>query len=423
MINIIFIVFLINILNFINCVFIFPFEKYLSAPEGLETMEDILNNEIYTDIKIGTPIQTINAKITFSSSTFYITGISGYQYDPQKSSTYKKESNYEREYFQEDFSKGYISSDSIYFLDYKTKKQTPLTSFIFIQPTERKKESKLKPAQIGFKLYSTSVSSNEQIMDNLKKKNILKNNVIFIKFSKKQSNGILYIGDFPHNFDKDIYSIDNFYKTKVSYISHIPSWNIQFEEILFDNNVKSKFRQCDLIYDFGGILAPNDYYDYIKNNFFNNLINKGECSEKEIKDNYKTFKCKGSAQIKTFKTLIFKSKDLKYNFELNYEDLFLSNKGEYYFLIVFKNNYEPNNWIFGKPFLKKYDFVLDFDRKEIGFYGKSYSNSFDSLWIIIIILIIIIIGIIYLIFKVSKNKKGKRMVTTELIDDHYFPQN
>lgn len=422
MIKIIFIVFLLIILNIINCVFIFPFEKHLKAPEGLETMEDILNNEIYTDIKIGTPIQTINAKITFSSSTFYITNISGYQYDPQKSSTYKIENDYEKEYYLEDFSKGYICSDSIYFIDYKTKKQTPLTSFFFILPTERKSESSsLKSAQIGFKLYSST--NCEQIMDNLKKKEILNNNVIFIKFSKKQSNGILYIGDFPHNFDKNYYSINSFYKTKVTYLDHIPSWNIQFEEILYDTNTKAKFRQCDFIYDFGGILAPNDYYEYIKNTFFNNLINKGECYENEIKDNYQTFKCKGSAQIKTFKTLIFKSKDLKYNFELNYEDLFLSNKGEYYFLIVFKNNYEPNNWIFGKPFLKKYDFVLDFERKEIGFYGKNYSYSFDSLWIVIFILIIIIIGIIYLIIKVSINKKGKKMVTTELIDNHYFPQN
>ena len=422
MIKNIFIVILLNILNYINNVFIFPFEKHLNAPEGLETMEDILNNEIYTDIKIGTPIQTINAKITFSSSTFYITGISGYQYDPLKSSTYKKENNHENEYYLEDFSKGYISSDSIYFIDYKTKKQTPLTSFFFILPTERKSESSpLKPAQIGFKLYSST--NCEQIMDNLKKKEILKNNVIFIKFSKKQSNGILYIGDFPHNFDKNYYSKNRFYKTKVTYLDHIPSWNILFEEILYDSRTKSKFRQCDFIYDFGGILAPNDYYEYIKNTFFNNLINKGECYENEIKDNYQTFKCKGSAQIKTFKTLIFKSKDLKYNFELNYEDLFLSNKGEYYFLIVFKNNYEPNSWIFGKPFLKKYDFVLDFDRKEIGFYGKSYSISFDSLWIVIFILIIIIIGISYLIYKVSIIKKGKRMVTTELIDNHYFPQD
>ena len=125
MIKLIFFIFLFLFytINLINCVFILPFEKRLSSPENLQSMEDILKNEIYTNIKIGTPIQTINAKISFSSSTFYITGISGYQYDPQKSSTYKKESNVEQDFIQEDFTKGYISSDLFYFVDFKTKEQ------------------------------------------------------------------------------------------------------------------------------------------------------------------------------------------------------------------------------------------------------------------------------------------------------------
>ena len=421
MIKLIFFIFLFLFysINLIKCVFILPFEKRLSSPENLQSMEDILKNEIYTDIKIGTPIQTINAKISFSSSAFYITGISGYQYDPQKSSTYKKESNIEQDFIQEDFTKGYISSDLFYFMDFKTKEQKQLSSFLFILPTKKNDANSLTSGQLGFKL--DSVSNYQQIMNNFKEKKLFNKNVIFIKFFKNDENGILYIGDFPHNFD-DNYNSKNYYITKASYIGNIVHWDILFEEILYDENLKAEYRQCELVYDFGGILAPNDYYEFVKNNFFDKLINKNDCKEVEIENNFLTFECSGSTNIKTFGNLIFKSKDLKYNFELNYDDLFQSSKGKYYFLIVFKNNYQPDHWVFGKPFLKKYNFVLDFDKKEIGYYGNSYSNSFDYLWIVVFFLIIIIIGNVYLIYKVSKIKKNKRMVTTELIDNEYFPQ-
>ena len=78
------------------------------------------------------------------------------------------------------------------------------------------------------------------------------------------------------------------------------------------------------------------------------------------------------------------SKNYSYNFELNYNDLFVKINNKYYFLVIFKANNENNNnnkefWILGQPFIKKYSFTLNVDAKMIGFFHKNLLIEKDEL--------------------------------------------
>ena len=54
-------------------------------------------------------------------------------------------------------------------------------------------------------------------------------------------------------------------------------------------------------------------------------------------------------------------------------------EGRKYFLIIFQEY--GNYWILGKPFLRKYQFVMNYDSKTIGFYkfqNINYKNDTNN---------------------------------------------
>ena len=82
--------------------------------------------------------------------------------------------------------------------------------------------------------------------------------------------------------------------------------------------------------------------------------------------------------LEKFPVLKLKNVKLRYIFSLDYKDLFslTLDKRYYIFNIVIANIYPGDNnqneghWVFGLPFLKKYQFSFDIDNKLIYFYNK-----------------------------------------------------
>ena len=86
-----------------------------------------------------------------------------------------------------------------------------------------------------------------------------------------------------------------------------------------------------------------------------------------------------------------------------------------------------NNWRMGKPFLKKYFFSYNVDRKVIGFYdlenkGNNKEKEVDTkkveivYIIVIIILLLATIGLSYVLTRIfCKNKKRK--IKANLLED------
>ena len=168
-------------------------------------------------------------------------------------------------------------------------------------------------------------------------------------------------------------------------------------------------------------------------NYFNEKYFNNRCREEfYLFRNLYIIHCDKSLPINEFKNLSFILKDINFTFILTYKDLFIEEKNDYIFSIVFDTNTNNKDgyWILGKPFMKKYSLVYDLDRKIIGLYKennggeideKNGSNNYIYIFLILLaISIIIIIGlVIYIIFYIKKTRKNK---ANELTDDFdYIP--
>ena len=185
----------------------------------------------------------------------------------------------------------------------------------------------------------------------------------------------------------------------------------------------------ELILDNNYIITGIEYYEKIKEIFFNKYLNNKICYENTtVKINeirYYMIICDSSfkAYIKKFPILYLYSRDLDFTFNLDYNDAFIELNNKIYFLFIGKG-VSDSVWTLGKSFMKKYPFIFNQDQKTIQFvhldkYGdqnekgnkeKNNSNFRKKIriyFIIILIIIAIIIGIFIgkLIWK--KNRKTR----------------
>ena len=131
-------------------------------------------------------------------------------------------------------------------------------------------------------------------------------------------------------------------------------------------------------------------------------------------------------------------KDIDYEFVLTYKDLFIEKDDEYISLLAFDSNYRPSHtpiWIFGEPFLKKYQLVFDLDRKIMGVYKENnnsikndinenkinYLNGYNIIYLgLIIMLSLIVIGlVVYIIYYIKKPRKYRPFELDDNFD--YIP--
>ena len=205
------------------------------------------------------------------------------------------------------------------------------------------------------------------------------------------------LGEEPHKYE-DI-SLDKRYQRKNYFITeslssveyHNPiSIKVQDVYILDNKNEEITINEdkgCYLNYNNGFITATKEYWDYIKKNFFNEFFNSNICKEELIKFNleddivksYYVISCDKSKlteedkiKLDKFPTIIFYIFDYNYKFELTKDDVFTEVNNILYFMIIYKrdifNNPELVYWDLGLPFLQKYQFVHNYEKKTIGFY-------------------------------------------------------
>ena len=247
----------------------------------------------------------------------------------------------------------------------------------------------------------------------LKRKDKINSFAFTIKYNN-DDNGEIIIGDLPHEYSPDKYSLNNYFFDTVSITKEPPfNWHFTYKKCIYGEEEIDKLNMVKLSIDFGFIKGNTKLKNFLEKNFFKTNL----CYKDKVKD-FDIFYCEKEA-IKNFKPIILElnskycSNNMNAKFEFTYEDLFVKNKYDdfYYFQIVFNSNGLYHDWILGKPLFKKYQMVFDQDRKTYGFYLDNKFNENNNIeknnnetslkisWGIVCILIIISLGMLYAIHK------------------------
>jgi hypothetical protein len=242
--------------------------------------------------------------------------------------------------------------------------------------------------------------------------------------------GNFIIGEQPHKFDPDYYKEDDLiFGHPYTYSAMQEYWGLRMDDILFQDNNFRPNHECYFYHELNYISGISELEKEI-DKYFNDSINI-TCFKEKIKYPYgphKFYYCdkeKYKEKVKEFPPLRFVHKEMNYTFELTYEDLFIEKYDKLILLIFFEET--GSTWKMGKPFLKKYSFIMNHDMKTVGFYknfGKIKDENADgentkknlALTIVVISLGVIVLVALGLLIGKYLFKKRKRINT---IDDEY----
>ena len=301
-------------------------------------------------------------------------------------------------------------------------------------------------------------ANGNKFFEQLKKLNFTNNYYWSFNYSSLDKGNII-IGILPHEYNfSQKFNKSNFVEIYTNSMDGFLQWGLGLDDIYFNiNNKKIKvggeIDEGNFDFDKGIIVGSNTYREEIIKYFFQDLFDKNICKEEiyTANINYSMIICDKNFEdkISNFPNLHLYNRDLKTEFELNYSDLFILVNNKYYFFVVFRRGkiIETNKtWILGIPFLKKFNFVMNSDKKTIGYYvinqidqnddddnnnknnedenGKKnngwniFRDGISWRTIIEILVGIILIGIaVFFAVKLYCNKKKKKPY--ELQDDDY----
>ena len=399
---------------------VYPFKK--STKENKSYPENLLQNDLEITLKIGTPPQSVDLNLRSRIYTFFVTSsqvnLPYKLFNEKESTSLVQISKRETNFTNMEYSKGLKISESIYINDKELKGITLMLG------TELAYN---ECGALGLRLINSHESSNDlSFIYQIKKYANLDSYTFTLKY-KNDEEGDLIIGAYPHVYDNK-FNEKNFFYSKAGSNKNGVNWVLNFDIIKYNNksvNVGSKKSLINI--EYGLIQAPFKYKNYFKNNFYGD-----RCSEKfNERRNVTIVHCSSNFDITSFKDLIFELKDIETQFVFTYKDLFIKENNEYIFGIVFDEDVDAKDptWIFGKPFMKKYELVYDLDRKIIGLYkeGNESPSEKSKVNVVFIILLIILVlavaGLSYFIFFYLKKTRKSRAF--ELNDDNfdYVPSN
>ena len=399
---------------------VYPFKK--STKEKKSYPENLLQNDLEITLKIGTPPQSVDLNLRSRIYTFFVTSsqvnLPYKLFNEKESTSLVQISKRETNFTNMEYSKGLKISESIYINDKELKGITLMLG------TELAYN---ECGALGLRLINSHESSNDlSFIYQIKKYANLDSYTFTLKY-KNDEEGDLIIGAYPHVYDNKL-NEKNFFYSKAGSNKNGVNWVLNFDIIKYNNksvNVGSKKSLINI--EYGLIQAPFKYKNYFKNNFYGD-----RCSEKfNERRNVTIVHCSSNFDITSFKDLIFELKDIEAQFVFTYKDLFIKENNEYIFGIVFDEDVDAKDptWIFGKPFMKKYELVYDLDRKIIGLYKEGNESPIEKskvnvvFIILLIILVLAVAGLSYFIFFYLKKTRKSRAF--ELNDDNfdYVPSN
>ena len=431
----------------------FDFETYHNPDEIKNPISNLILNDIRIPINVGTPSQTVSASLRFYDYLFFL------------SSPYIDIQNLEnkKNIYINDTSSSYkfISHDSLFYKSILMNAEKANETFYF----ENTAKNKLTLLNTTF-YYSTKLSYNQSggvvglcledsnmnlhsgmnFLTQLKRKKAILYKTFFIKYKNKDS-GELIIGAYPHEYSKKEYKYEKYIDIRGYTETTFVIYGIIFDQINFGENDQilldkdnKRIMTAEFRIEFGFIQAPKIFEKNITDEFINSekceyfRTSQGEIYGKKLfgADEYIYYVCDKDYEIN--KSLSFMSKEMKYTFELNNNDLFMEYGNKKYFNIVFNTGYSMKNWIFGKPMFLKYDWVFDPEKKTLGIYTEKEDNFLNddeedenkkgnantTLFILLIVsALFFLIALFIFLFTIFIKRRTRKARTNELEDEYY----
>jgi hypothetical protein len=368
-------------------------EKIHNETSPSNTMDNLVYQKLYSTLEIGSPKQLIQIPVTFETSDFYISKnediVNDYQLQSLKIKLYNdKTSNSlkvledqgDNIYYGVNFFLATKVKDIFYFGDKNVEMEFYLGEHL----------NEIMPGELGLQLHpvtdlNTAFDSDEKSFLKKIKNNGLTNNYIWsIIFNNNNDNdGYLYIGDYLHNIDNKKYNEASLLSINAYiYQNEVKPEFVMNKLIIYKNNnindivkeikLRRNYLRVNLDYHLGGIIGSEILRPYLEEYIF---TEENNCYKGTFKNRgtYRFYYCNNNAnkirKIKNdFPTIQFTQQDLNYNFTIKADDLFIE-KDEYVFCLMIFDDYKKYEWKLGKPFIKKYAFMLDQDGKTLYFYS------------------------------------------------------
>ena len=436
---------------------VFPFKQALENKNGAITIDtkeyngthfakDYYSTKLYTEIKIGNPIQKVKVllagelcafKIGKSTNCIYIDKYLSY-YNRNKSNdfTYTPKCSMTDMEFNDEL--GSTAEDTLYaYTDTKLEKEEVFKSVGFFLGSDTNEQL---CGIIGLENDNIICDRIYNIVKDCKEKEYINNNKYILKYNNSINDGVFIIGaefkDVIDNYNENYtfsLQLTNRVRTYMFGVE-INKAKLGEENDTIDTNIPGQFNN-----DFSFIIAGPKYLEYFSKLFFKKYFDKKICrtnsynhdpklvfSEKYNviecdKDKFKENDLQKLPKFYLYLGEYFEEKKLFFD----YKDLFTETKYKYFFNIIFDNTTRSRIDL-GKIFLKKYLVNFNFDGKVIEIYDPYIPNEknknekdYTVLYIIIIIFLFIITGVVgYFLGKYLNKMRKKR--ANELNDDYEY---
>ena len=434
---------------------IFPFKTV--SIKGNITSDDINYNishfandhyslPAYITIQIGSPPQNIKFLLTNDDCGFKVGKARKCIYDPDYTSYYNRNissnflftNNYTKK--NSEFGNGHSCSDNMEFITDMSdlNKKNIFENIGFYLGTDTNEEL---CGIIGLELnhYKLYCDSMNNIFESLKHGELIKKQDWIIKYTSKYEGLFIISPDLNQiikNYDQNKLFVTN---TEKKYSGH--SWKIEIDKVTsegYNETLNKKKVKAEINNDMDLIEGDWDYYYHITLTYFKDYIKNGTCILEEINIGilyYFAIECDKKKfnieDMKKFPVLSLTLLCFNSEFKFDYKDLFTETKHKIFFNIIF-NKYIPERWIFGKPVLRKYPMLINYESQTIGYYNENWEieedknkivnneggKSYLYLLILLVIVLFVIIGVIFYFVGKYKNKIKKRRAN-ELLDDNY----
>ena len=345
---------------------------------------------LYIILKIGNPPQELKTLLSYKDCGFKIGKSNKCINDDKYLSYYNRNLSKDFKYtnytdkFNYEFKNGRYAEETIYaYTDLALKNLKKFEKIGFYLGTDTNEPL---CSIIGFSadIYKCQSKNEIYIFNSFNSREIISSENWILKYNS-QNEGLLIFDPEYEAIYKD-YDINRLFIANSEKDGGKSTWSILIDKIYSENNnqtINKKGLNAEINNDFGLLEGSGDYYYYITTTYFKDYIKKRICNLNDLYSKpyyYFAVECDkekfGLKDMEKFPILSLVSVSFQKEFTFDYKDLFTETKYKYFFNIIF-NIYITEKWVLGKPFLRKYPMIINFNSKTIGYYNEEIKIESD----------------------------------------------